>query len=105
MRTKPRSSRATHPESQPEVGSAPMKGNSPATSTDLFLATPGEAHGTEELLPLKSDDLGLRQHLNARMAVEPVDEVAKHPTVQIRTSDDHRHLAPLFCQEHCCLSG
>ncbi len=57
------------------------------------------------LLPLQSDDLGPGQHRDVGVSLEPIDEVARHPGVQVRSPDHHRHLAPLLGQEHGGLSG
>ena len=63
-----------------------------------------DAHRPQDFVTFEPDDLARGEDVDTRMALESLDEVARHAGAQLRAPDHHRDTAPLVGQEDRGLS-
>ena len=85
----PASSVASWPSSHSVCGEAPMKTNSARAASSSTLARPvvGDRHGLQLTLAVELDDLGCVHDLDRVVALDLVDEVARHRLAEIAAAD------------------
>ena len=88
--TKPLSSSATQPSSQPVLGSAPVMRKTWRICARLDAAVAAApAHALEVLVALEADDLAVRPERDVRVLLDAADEVARHRLGEAGAAHEH----------------